>query len=74
MNSQKTKGYAIYALLPRKNEKYRRRDVKVGPKWLCSDGLYILESLILFLVDLNLDHHTFGGYTVLYLVEEICFF
>ena len=27
-------GYAVYALLPKKDEMYRRRGIKVEPKWL----------------------------------------
>ena len=36
MNEQRSTrnvGYAIYALLPRKDEKYRRRVTKEEPKW-----------------------------------------
>ena len=31
---EKESGYVIYALLPKKNERYRRRGIKVEPKWL----------------------------------------
>ena len=31
---EKESGYAVYVLLPKKDERYRRRGIKVEPKWL----------------------------------------
>ena len=30
---EKESGYAVYALLPKKDERYRRRDIKVEPNF-----------------------------------------
>ena len=38
---QKESGYTVYALLPKKDERYRRRGIKVEPKWL-GMGEYVI--------------------------------
>ena len=67
--TEKKSGYAIYALLPKKDEKYRRRDTKVEPKWLSTGIMLSLNAEIFYVEIIPSKSHTRS-----YLVEEICFF
>ena len=42
---EKESGYAVYALLPKKDERYRRRGIKVEPKWLGMGEYVIFRTL-----------------------------
>ena len=43
--AEKESGYAICALLPKKDERYRRRGIKVEPKWLGMGERVIFRTL-----------------------------
>ena len=43
--TKKESGYAVYALLPKKDERYKRRGIKVEPKWLGTGEYVIFRTL-----------------------------
>ena len=47
---EKESGYAVYALPPKKDERYRRRGIKVEPKWLGMGEYVIFRTLELKLL------------------------
>ena len=43
--STKGSGYAVYALLPKKDERYKRKGIKVEPKWLGMGKCIIFRTM-----------------------------
>ena len=43
---EKESGYAVYALLPKKDERYRRGGINLEPKWLGMGEYVIFRTLV----------------------------
>ena len=64
-------GYAVYALLPKKDERYRRRGIKVEPQWLAMGECVIFRTLELkFLGRSHYKKLFHQNHMLLYLVKK----